>query len=164
MRNLFFCSAIFVSLVACSSDSDKKKNSSNNEAYGAASKIAKAGDANSLSPSSFVPDRVFFDFDSDKLTSDAVDSVKIQAKFLKVASPAIIIEGHADERGTENYNLALGMKRAKAVKALLVKQGVKADKIKVVTYGKQRPEVSGSSEESYAKNRRSVIVIKALKK
>ena len=89
-------------------------------------------------------------------------------KLLDVASDALVanenatktltIEGHCDERGTAEYNMALGQKRANAVKQYLVKNGVKADRIKVVSFGKERPAVEGSNEDAWSQNRRAVMV------
>ena len=108
-----------------------------------------------------VKDRVFFDFNSYSLTEEA-------KKLLDVASDALVanenatktltIEGHCDERGTAEYNMALGQKRANAVKQYLVKNGVKADRIKVVSFGKERPAVEGSNEDAWSQNRRAVMV------
>jgi len=153
----FYLTLLLASLVA--SCGKTKKDSGNIEAYGSSSNVASSKGVNSLSTDSFVPDRVFFDFDSAQITSEGVDSLKLQVNFLKSTKSSIIIEGHADERGTDAYNLALGLKRAKAVKELLVKHGISSSKIKIVTFGKQKIEFPGDSEDSHAKNRRSVTVI-----
>ena len=145
-------------LVACGKAKDA---SGNKEAYGSSSKVANAGAVNSLSPNSFVPDRVFFDFDSASVTSEGKESLKVQAKFLIAEKLSITVEGHADERGTDAYNMSLGLKRAQSAKAELVKLGVSAAKIKVVTFGKHKPAVNGDSEDAHAKNRRAVTVVVA---
>ncbi|MGD9650617.1 MAG: peptidoglycan-associated lipoprotein Pal, partial [Dongiaceae bacterium] len=72
----------------------------------------------------------------------------------------ILIEGHADERGTREYNLALGERRANAVKDYLVSQGIAGNRLDVISYGKERPAVVGSNEASWAQNRRSVTVVR----
>ena len=97
---------------------------------------------------------VYFAFDSSELTSEAKDSLTGQAEFLKENPEAlIVIAGNCDERGTEEYNLALGKRRAVAVENFLKARGVKSVRIKVISYGKERPIALGSSEEAWAKNR-----------
>ena len=100
---------------------------------------------------------VYFDYDQSSLTSEAQATLDRQAAFLK-ASPSfrIIIEGHCDERGTREYNLALGDRRASAVRDYLVAKGINASRLSTISYGKERPSVGGSNETSYALNRRSV--------
>ena len=100
---------------------------------------------------------VYFDYDQSSLTSEAQATLDRQAAFLK-ASPSfrLIIEGHCDERGTREYNLALGDRRASAVRDYLVAKGINASRLSTISYGKERPSVGGSNETSYALNRRSV--------
>lgn len=107
-----------------------------------------------------IGDTVLFDFDSSTLSSDAQGVLRRQAAFLS-AHPAvrIIIEGHCDERGTREYNLALGERRASATRDFLVAQGVNAARIRIVSYGKERPAAVGSNETAWAQNRRSVSII-----
>ena len=107
-----------------------------------------------------VPDRVFFAYDSYALTSAAQSTLSKQAKWLK-ANPSVTIsvEGHADERGTREYNLALGERRANAVKEFLVSLGVEPGRITTISYGKERPAAEGSTSEAWSENRRSVTVI-----
>jgi len=104
-----------------------------------------------------VGDRVFFDFDSSVIRSEGQETLKKQAAIMqKHPKMAFIIEGHCDERGTREYNLALGERRANAVKKFLMSLGVAGDRISVISYGKDRPEMMGSTEEAWAKNRRAV--------
>ena len=106
-----------------------------------------------------VPDWVFFAYDSYSLTSAAQATLAKQAKWLKAnGSVTIAIEGHADERGTREYNLALGDRRANAAKDYLMTYGISSDRISVLSYGKERPVDSGSNPLSWSKNRRSVSV------
>ncbi len=100
---------------------------------------------------------VYFDYDQSSLTSEAQATLDRQAAFLK-ASPSfrIVIEGHCDERGTREYNLALGDRRASAVRDYLVAKGINASRLSTISYGKERPSVGGSNDTSYALNRRSV--------
>ncbi|MDA0901851.1 MAG: peptidoglycan-associated lipoprotein Pal [Proteobacteria bacterium] len=108
-----------------------------------------------------VSDRVFFAFDSSELSSDAVSVLDNQIAWLN-SDPtiSIIVEGHCDERGTREYNIALGERRAAAVKNYLVGNGVSASRIKTISYGKERPAFLGSTPEIWSKNRRAVTVIK----
>ena len=100
---------------------------------------------------------VYFDYDQSSLTSEAQATLDRQAAFLK-ASPSfrLVIEGHCDERGTREYNLALGDRRASAVRDYLVAKGINASRLSTISYGKERPSVGGSNDTSYALNRRSV--------
>jgi len=105
-------------------------------------------------------DRVLFAYDSYELDDAARQTLGRQAQWLqKYASVRLTIEGHADERGTREYNLALGDRRANAVKNYLAAQGVSAGRMTTISYGKERPAVQGSDEQSYAENRRAVSVI-----
>ena len=106
-----------------------------------------------------VPDRVFFAYDSYSLAALAQTTLNKQAKWLKAnPSVAIAVEGHADERGTREYNLALGDRRASSVKDYLMSQGISSNRISTISYGKERPVKSGSNDTAWAQNRRSVSV------
>ena len=106
-----------------------------------------------------VPDRVFFSTNKSELTSAATATLAKQAAYLK-ANPTInvVLEGHADERGTREYNLALGQKRAIAAKDFLVSNGVAANRIKVISYGKEKPVNPASNVLAWSQNRRAVTV------
>ena len=107
-----------------------------------------------------VGDRVLFDYDSAKLDSSAKILLDAQSRFLRAnADLNFIIEGHCDERGTREYNLALGEQRATAVRDYLVIQGIDPDRIKVISYGKEKPAVVGSNNMAWSKNRRAVTII-----
>ena len=107
-----------------------------------------------------VGDRVLFDYDSAKLDSSAKILLDSQSRFLRANTDLnFIIEGHADERGTREYNLALGEQRATAVRDYLVIQGIDPDRIKVISYGKEKPAVVGSNTMAWSKNRRAVTII-----
>ncbi|THD72912.1 peptidoglycan-associated lipoprotein Pal [Thalassobius vesicularis] len=109
-----------------------------------------------------VGDRVLFAVDQSNLSYEAQSTLDGQAQWLMAnADYNAIIEGHADEQGTREYNLALGARRANAVQEYLVQQGVAASRLKVVSYGKERPIEICSQEACYAKNRRAVTVISA---
>jgi peptidoglycan-associated lipoprotein len=105
-------------------------------------------------------DRVFFSFDRSDITPEAQEILARQADWLRrYPNVTVTIEGHCDERGTREYNLALGERRAQAVKNVLVASGIPASRISTISYGKERPAVVGSSEEAYAQNRRAVTTV-----
>jgi len=107
-----------------------------------------------------VGNTVYFDFDSAELTAEAKMTLNRQYAFLNVnPTLVIVVEGHADERGTREYNLALGDRRATAVRDYLIANGLNSARVRTVSYGKERPAVEGSSEEAWAKNRRSATVL-----
>ena len=107
-----------------------------------------------------VGDRVFFGYDSSDLDSDALELLQDQVAWLKQNSDvSVTIEGHCDERGTREYNLALGEKRAQAVKNYLIGLGISPDRVSTVSYGKERPAVVGSNDGAWAQNRRSVTIV-----
>lgn len=102
---------------------------------------------------------VYFPFNSSDLTSDAKSYLSEQAKWLKENPRAlIVIEGRCDERGTREYNLALGERRANAARGYLVAKGVSADRIRTISYGKEKPVVLGSTPSAWAKNRNATTV------
>lgn len=107
-----------------------------------------------------VGDRVFFDYDSSVIDSEAQSTLDAQAAWLKqYGDYSITVEGHCDERGTREYNLALGERRSAAAKNYLVSLGVPASRVSTISYGKERPAVVGSDEGSWAQNRRAVTVL-----
>ena len=113
-----------------------------------AEKLAKVGNT------------VYFDFDSSVLSYDAQVTLSRQSAFLQINPEAVVvIEGHADERGTREYNLALGDRRASAARDFLLAKGIDAARIRTVSYGKERPAMLGSNDEAWAKNRRAATVL-----
>ena len=107
-------------------------------------------------------DRVFFAFDSSAISPDSAEILDTQVKWLKKHENVnVIVQGYCDERGTREYNLALGERRANAVKQYLVSHGISASRISTISYGKERPAVLGNNEAAWAQNRRSVTVVKA---
>jgi len=108
-----------------------------------------------------VGDRVFFDFNKWNVRPDQRATLDKQAAWLKrFPQVTVTIEGHCDERGTREYNLALGAKRAAAAKNYLVAAGINPNRIDTISYGKERPEVVGSNEDAWRQNRRAVTVVK----
>ena len=107
-----------------------------------------------------VGDRVFFDFDKSDLKPDARATLEKQAAWLKrFPSITVTIEGHCDERGTREYNLALGERRANAAKDFLVALGINPGRLNTVSYGKERPVAFGHDEAAWAQNRRAVMTV-----
>lgn len=173
---LKFLTALFALafLAACGTDGTDNSNAAAGGAGGdsaAADPNAGAAGAGGLAtdtgagdplPDIFVRvgDRVFFGYDSFTLTPEAQDVLQAQARFLaQYPNVTITIEGHCDERGTREYNLALGERRANAVRDYLVALGIDPNRVGTISYGKERPAVIGSGDEVWAQNRRSVTVL-----
>jgi len=111
---------------------------------------------------STIGDRVLFEVDQSTLSPEGRQTALAQSNWLlENSSYAVLIEGHADEQGTREYNLALSAKRASAVQQFMISQGVGASRIRTVPYGKERPLEICSEESCYAKNRRAVTVLQA---
>jgi len=107
-----------------------------------------------------VGDRVFFDFDKSTLRPNGRTTIERWAAWLKTyPANRITIEGHTDERGTREYNLALGERRANAAREYLISLGIDPNRVKTISYGKERPAIPGSNENAYAQNRRAVAVL-----
>ena len=96
----------------------------------------------------------YFEYDSSDLKPEAMRALDVHARDLKGNGARVVLEGHADERGTREYNMALGERRAKAVQRYLVLQGVAQGQLELVSYGEERPVAMGSDEQSWAQNRR----------
>ena len=138
-----------LALTGCAS---KKNNLPNNAADLGLTNGATPGSQQDFTVN--VGDRIYFDTDSSAIRADAQATLQRQAQWLaRYPNYAITIEGHADERGTREYNLALGERRASVVKDYLVSLGVDASRIDTISYGKERPIAAGSDEQSWALNR-----------
>jgi peptidoglycan-associated lipoprotein len=96
----------------------------------------------------------YFEYDSSDLKPEAMRALDVHAKDLKANGARVVLEGHTDERGTREYNMALGERRAKAVQRYLVLQGVSPAQLELVSYGEERPVATGNDEQSWAQNRR----------
>ena len=152
---------------ASSESSDSSSSSSSSSSSATSSSGASSDSATSYSydtdPKTAlikVGDRVLFGYDSSELDDDDRSVLDNQAKFLNQnPSLKVTIEGHCDERGTREYNLALGEKRASAVKDYLISVGINSERVSVVSYGKERPQVLGSNKAAWSMNRRSVTTI-----
>ena len=142
-----------LTLAACSSD----KTDADGLNGGANSGFGAGGAGTPGSAQDFVVnvgDRVFFETDSSDLTSTATATLDKQSQWLnQYPRYSITIEGHADERGTRDYNLALGARRANSISEFLVARGVAPSRISTISFGKERPIDPGTSEESYQRNR-----------
>lgn len=173
MSTLRTFALLSVSVLALAACSDKSKESmSEATTYGAdTSAAATAGAADGTVTSNVIPgsqedltvnvgDRVFFGYDQYDLAPEARSTLDMQAEWLtRYPNVTITIEGHADERGTREYNLALGDRRANAVRGYLISRGVDASRVQTISYGKERPAVFGSDDQSWAQNRRGVTKV-----
>lgn len=165
-RALLMLAAV-ATLTACSSDEEAAVDTSMPAATGglAGSEYGTAG-VNGVTPGTQqdlvvnVGDRVFFGYDQTDLTPEARGTIERQAAWLKqYPNLSITIEGHADERGTREYNLALGERRASAIKNYLMSQGVDSSRVQTISYGKERPAVPDSTAGAWSQNRRGVTVV-----
>lgn len=172
IRNLLLMSVALVSLAACSSDEDKAVDTSMAGMSGnqlAGSEMGNGGTGapiNGVTPGTQqdlvvnVGDRVFFGYDQSDISAEGKATLDRQAAWLKqYPNVSVTIEGHADERGTREYNLALGERRATSTKSYLLSQGVAASRIQTISYGKERPAVTDASPSGWAQNRRTVTVV-----
>jgi peptidoglycan-associated lipoprotein len=108
----------------------------------------------------YMEEDIYFDFDQSVIRPDAQDVLRKKAEFLRENSgSSVIIEGHCDERGTSEYNLALGERRALAAKAFLMNMGISSSRLSTISYGEERPVDPGSNEEAWARNRRAHFVL-----
>ncbi|MDN5926421.1 MAG: peptidoglycan-associated lipoprotein Pal [Hyphomicrobiales bacterium] len=128
-----------------------------------AAELGLAGNAAPGSSQDFtvnVGDRIFFDTDSSSIRADAQATLSKQAQWLnRYGNHAITVEGHADERGTREYNLALGARRAAATRDFLIARGVAANRIRTISYGKERPVATCDAASCWNQNRRAVTVL-----
>jgi peptidoglycan-associated lipoprotein len=148
--------AALLALAGCAKDP-------NGDPGGPTLAVASVSSATPGSPQDFVAnvgDRVFFDTDSSDLTATGKATLDAQAAWLnKYVSLRFTVEGHADERGTREYNIALGARRAVNVKDYLVSRGVAANRIQTISYGKERPVATCDDDSCWAQNRRAVTVL-----
>jgi peptidoglycan-associated lipoprotein len=108
----------------------------------------------------YMKEDIYFDFDQSVIRPDAQDVLRKKAEFLRENSgSSVIIEGHCDERGTSEYNLALGERRALAAKAFLMNMGISSSRLSTISYGEERPVDPGSNEEAWTRNRRAHFVL-----
>lgn len=152
-------------LAACTTASDDGADSGSSGASAAPTEQAAAprqgpGPGTQLDLEINVGDRAFFDFDKSTLRANGRTTIEGWAAWLKTyPGNKVMIEGHADERGTREYNLALGERRANTSREYLISLGVDPNRVKTISYGKERPAIPGSNENAYAQNRRAVAVL-----
>ena len=150
--------AAMLAVAACSSTDDQSASTPATSIDSSASSTVTPGTQEDLVTN--VGDRVFFETDKSTLDSEARATLQRQAAWMKTyPNLAFTVEGHADERGTREYNLGLGSRRANAVKDYLVSLGVPASRLKTISYGKERPVCLDSTETCWAQNRRAVTVV-----
>ena len=141
-------------LVACSSDPETTANTA-----GAGAGTIRPGSQEDLVAN--VGDRVLFDTDRSNIRGDQRPVLERQARWMgQYPQVQVMVEGHADERGTREYNLALSQRRANSARDVLVAGGEAGTRIQTISYGKDRPEALGSNEEAWARNRRAVTVVR----
>lgn len=149
---VFGALAAFALLAACSTDTDQTA------AQTGAGSTIRPGTQEDLVAN--VGDRVFFDFDRSTVRADQRPVLQRQSEWLgRNAAVRVQVEGHTDERGTREYNLALGQRRANAARDVLVASGTNGARISTISYGKDRPAALGSDEAAWAQNRRAVTVV-----
>ena len=149
-----------VSGAASSASSGSSASKSDSVKKGKGSSLFAKGKESAADKLISVGDRVLFDYDSAELSNDSKLILDKQSRFLRANTDlTFTIEGHCDERGTREYNLALGEQRATAVRDYLVIEGISPDRLRVISYGKEKPAVVGSNDMAFAKNRRAVTTI-----
>lgn len=140
---------IFIVLASCSSVSTDRTNDST---------AISASASEAYSDSGMTSNNVlYFSYDKSDVNSEGRMKIRTLAKLINDNGLNVRVEGHCDERGTREYNLALGEKRAKTVAELLIINGVSSDKIQTVSYGEEKPIVNGSNERSWSQNRRALV-------
>ena len=152
-KNIFLVMFLSFVLSACATQTSTKKIDSQiqGDVYTGTDTVEYLADG--------VPDRVFFATNESVLTTASRETLRKQAAWLRKNSEiTVVLEGHADERGTREYNLALGERRANSAKDYLMTYGISSSRISVISYGKERPVDSGSNPLAWSKNRRSVTV------
>ena len=149
--------AVVITLGLNSCTDDKKKAA---EPVAPVATETPAAPADSGSNADLKTTPIYFGFDDYTLTSEAQSTLTAMAEGMKASKSAVIqIEGHCDERGTVEYNLALGERRAQSVKNFLTQLGVEAARLSTISYGEEKPVSQGHAEDSWAKNRRAEFVV-----
>ncbi len=165
---VFIVPALAAFLAACASTPPVQEAPADDQAGPPAAPTEEVGPAVPIGPEAgsqddldaTAGDRVFFEYDSAELTATARRTLQAQADWLRGnGGVAVTIEGHCDERGTREYNLALGERRATAAKNYLVALGISGSRVSTISYGKERPEDPGSNESAWAKNRRGRMAV-----
>ena len=154
LKSTLSLTAVVIALGLSSCTDDKKK------AAEPVAPVASETAANAANSAELKTTPIYFGFDDYTLTSEAQSTLTAMAEGMKANKSAVIqIEGHCDERGTVEYNLALGERRAQSVKNFLSQLGVEAARLSTISYGEEKPVVQGHAEEAWAKNRRAEFVV-----
>ena len=160
-------SVVTLGLAACADEQGNGPDSKLGSDYGSGARYARSG-ANGQAPGSNgdfqinAGDIVYFSSDSSDLTPEAQQTLTNQAQWLQqYASQTITVEGHADERGTREYNIALGAKRAQTVRDYLASRGIQPQRMRTISYGKERPVAVCNDISCWSQNRRAVTVLGA---
>jgi len=157
-RQLLAFLGIALFAAACGPDTKTEPNTDANTRLGRPNPGASWQDFTNPGRNGYA-DRVFFDLDQHDIRPDQEATIRAWAEWLRAHNGAVfLVEGHADERGTREYNLGLGARRATSVRNYLVSLGVEANRVRTLSYGKERPAEAGSTEDAWAKNRRGVAV------
>ncbi len=161
-QKLFGALAAVALLAACGSDSDSSRAATGTGGAGlggSGTGTARPGSQEDLVAN--IGDRVFFETDSSAIRGDQRPVLERQARWMgQHPQVQVALEGHADERGTREYNLALGQRRANAARDVLVANGVSGARVSTISYGKDRPTALGSTEDAWAQNRRAVTTVR----
>jgi peptidoglycan-associated lipoprotein len=160
LRSLTLLAAVLL-VAACAEDQTNKSGAAGTGAgAGGAQTTGTAQPGSEQDLAQNVGDRVFFDYDKSDIKPEGRQLLQREADWLKkYSNVTVTVEGHCDERGTREYNLALGERRANAVKKMLTALGVAPNRVSTISYGKERPAVPGSTEAAWAQNRRGVTVV-----
>ncbi|MBL8640103.1 MAG: peptidoglycan-associated lipoprotein Pal [Alphaproteobacteria bacterium] len=170
LRNLLLLSVAVLSLAACSSDDEATMDTAAPTSMTGSdltgTDVGNAAPVNGVVPGTQqdlvvnVGDRVFFALDQSDVSAEGQATLDRQVAWLQqYPAVSVTIEGHADERGTREYNLALGERRATSVRSYLMSRGIDASRINTISYGKERPAVPEASESAWSQNRRAVTVV-----
>jgi len=150
----------FLMLAACSSTPDPGAGGPGGPSGPGGISSSRGGPGSQQDLAATAGDRVYFAYDRTEISSEAQQILHRQSDWLRrYPNVSVTIEGHCDERGTREYNLALGERRAQAVKNVLVALGIPAARVSTISYGKERPEIPHSDDQSYAQNRRGVTTV-----
>ena len=157
-RHILALLGIAVFAAACGPDTKTDPNANADTRVGRPDPRGSWSDFTNASRNGYA-DRVFFDLDQHDVRQDQEQTVRAWAEWMKAHPGAsFVIEGHCDERGTREYNLGLGARRANSIRNLLVSLGIESNRVRTISYGKERPAEGGSSEEGWSRNRRGVAV------
>ncbi len=158
-KNILISLGLTIALAACSGTGTKQVDQDQDQHFGAQQGGDTKTNAIGQKTDLLATRVIYFDFDSSDIKSDSRDIIAAHAAHLSATpSTKIVLEGHADERGSREYNLALGERRAKAVQQLMVLQGVNAQQIQVISFGEERPVALGHDEAAWHLNRRVEIL------